>query len=645
MLGASSSTTYATADHLYLSMTGSLTVSAGTPGTVVQRFDLAGDHVLPGPAGFVPAQIQLVSGALNEFNGDLRIAATSIDQSVSSSLFVLRQTGDQLSVIGSLTDIAPNEYLYAALFVGNHAYLNTAPPNVVLFAPIDPLFVIDLTDPNMPHISGQIVSPGVTSELMALDADHLLGVGTTGGFFPDVQLTLYDVSGPGHPQVLSEYEIKGMLALAAPSVSTGVSVQPEIPTIYGQETTSAATSDPRALSYSPDQQLVALPVVGTLPYDGNLPELPSELFVFHVDGANGIQLAGRIKHDTQLERSRFQGDYLYSVANGSTQVHSVHDLDGLGVEVRASDLPRDVALLPFQAQPGQLFSGNLLDFTLTDATGLTAFINWGDSITSPGAISADGNGRFSLSGEHTYLVLGTYTLTIAIERDGKTVATYTTTTRVGNLDLPGELFLRSLYLRLLNRVIEPAALNNLANQLEHGWSRQQVSSAILSSPEYETRQISSLYQSELGRPVEAAGLQGWLAYLAAGHSLDDVRANILGSDEYVENVAGLSLTRFIDNLYLDILHRSADPVGALAWQNAVKGGLPRVDVARALMHSAEGARYAIVEAFASNLNRSPEEQAIDFFASQIIGGASYESMNAAVMGSKEFLDHLSEYPN
>jgi hypothetical protein len=643
LLGGPASAFYATADHLYLAMSDALTAPGGPAGTIVQRFDLAGDHVLPGPAGFVPAVIELRSGALNEFNGDLRIAAASLDQIGSSSIYVLRQTADHLSVIGSLTGLAPNEYLYAALFVGNHAYLNSARPNVNFYAAIDPFFVIDLADPTTPRISGQVESPGITSELMALDSDHLLGIGTTGGFFADVQLTLYDVTNPENPRVLNQYEIRGVLALADSSAMNDESLLSVFPISYGQTTFSDATSDLRALSFFPDQQLVALPIVGALPYDGNLPELPSELFVFHVDAASGFQLAGRIQHDTRLTRSIFQDGYLYSIASGSTQVHALSNLTGQGHEVRANDLPRDVALLPFQAQPGQLFEGKLVDFILSDPTGLTAFIDWGDGISSPGQINAEVNGRLALSGQHNYLVLGTYTLTIAIERDGRTVATYTTTTRVGTLDQPGELFLRGLYLRLLDRVIEPAALNNLANKLEQGWSRQQVSSAVFSSTEYQAHQVNSLYQNVLRRPAEASGLQAWLSYLSAGHSLDDVRANLFGSDEYLVNVAGLSLATLISDLYVDILHRPAEPGGQLAWQWAVELGASRADVSRAIMHSAEGAHQTITQAFVTNLNRLPEEQAIDFFTTRIAGGASYETINAAVLGSQEFFEHLSNY--
>ena len=54
-----------------------------------------------------------------------------------------------MAALGSVEDLAPTERVYAVRFMGERAY-------VVTFRQVDPLFVIDLTDPAAPTVLGQL---------------------------------------------------------------------------------------------------------------------------------------------------------------------------------------------------------------------------------------------------------------------------------------------------------------------------------------------------------------------------------------------------------------------------------------------------------------------------------------------------------
>ena len=94
-------------------------------------------------------------------------------------LTVLRENSDRVS-LDAIAQIPnadrpahigkPGEDLYAARFLGDRAYL-------VTFQTIDPFYVIDLANPQDPHIAGELELPGFSTLLQPLGEDLVLGVG------------------------------------------------------------------------------------------------------------------------------------------------------------------------------------------------------------------------------------------------------------------------------------------------------------------------------------------------------------------------------------------------------------------------------------------------------------------------------------
>jgi uncharacterized secreted protein with C-terminal beta-propeller domain len=98
----------------------------------------------------------------------------------------------------------PNELLYGARFMGDRLY-------AVTFKKVDPLYVVDLSDPADPRIAGELEMPGFSDYLHPLPNGLLLGFGkdarpadTTGdaqfAWFQGLQLSLFDVADAGKPR-------------------------------------------------------------------------------------------------------------------------------------------------------------------------------------------------------------------------------------------------------------------------------------------------------------------------------------------------------------------------------------------------------------------------------------------------------------
>jgi len=161
-------------------------------GTIILKFLLTGKSVKFDVAGEVPGQI-LNQYSLDEFNNNLRIATTSRNANwePSNNLYVLDNT---LKVIGKIENLAPTERIYAVRFMGKTGY-------IVTFRDIDPLFVIDLSSPANPKVTGELKIPGFSNYLHPVSDTLLLGIGShivdnrTAG----IKVSLFDVSNPFKP--------------------------------------------------------------------------------------------------------------------------------------------------------------------------------------------------------------------------------------------------------------------------------------------------------------------------------------------------------------------------------------------------------------------------------------------------------------
>ena len=177
--------------------------------------------------------------SLDENNNHLRVA---IYNNNGARVVIFDENMKQ---IGTTDYVAKGETMYSSRFIGNKAYL-------VTYKTMDPLFVIDLSDEKNPKILGELHIPGYSTYLHPYDENHLIGIGmqteevtrrNSSGKITSItskitgmKMALFDVSNVSEPKELS-------------SIVIGDS-----------RTTSAILTNPKALLFSKEKELIAIPV-------------------------------------------------------------------------------------------------------------------------------------------------------------------------------------------------------------------------------------------------------------------------------------------------------------------------------------------------------------------------------------------------
>ncbi|MBQ1435114.1 MAG: beta-propeller domain-containing protein, partial [Clostridia bacterium] len=162
----SGSTVYMNKDSIYLASF-EYDWEADSADTSITYFDLEGKSVIP--QGCVKLSGSVIDQfAMDEYNGYFRVVTTDYSGENGSSLYIIDPSS--MSIAGSVTGIAKGERVYSARFDGNTAY-------VVTYKQVDPLFVIDVSNPRNPTITGQVKVPGYSSYLHPVGDDLLLGIG------------------------------------------------------------------------------------------------------------------------------------------------------------------------------------------------------------------------------------------------------------------------------------------------------------------------------------------------------------------------------------------------------------------------------------------------------------------------------------
>lgn len=143
--------------------------------------------------------------SLDEYDGKLRVATTIEDEKTSKNeIYVL---DENLKEIGKIEDLALDEKIYSVRFIKNIGY-------VVTFKEIDPLFIIDFTDPTQPQVKGELKIPGYSSYLHPYDDTHIIGIGnntkvnSTGGVQnTNMKMSMFDVSDLNNPKEIFNIDI------------------------------------------------------------------------------------------------------------------------------------------------------------------------------------------------------------------------------------------------------------------------------------------------------------------------------------------------------------------------------------------------------------------------------------------------------
>lgn len=168
--------------------------------TEILKFDISGEKIEYEAIGKVNGTA-LNQFSVDEYNGYLRIATTTGNfQNATNNLYILN---DELSIVGEVEGLAKGETIKSVRFMGDTGY-------VVTFEQTDPLFVIDLKDPENPEVLGELKIPGFSNYLHPVTENYLLGIGVNGdenGAGNGMKVSLFDVSDKKNPKEVSKFEI------------------------------------------------------------------------------------------------------------------------------------------------------------------------------------------------------------------------------------------------------------------------------------------------------------------------------------------------------------------------------------------------------------------------------------------------------
>jgi inhibitor of cysteine peptidase len=334
MMGGAS-TMYVSADNIYITYP-SWNYQSGSY-TSIYRVAIAGLQLSLEAQGSVPGNT-INQYSMDEYGSDFRIATNWYGtENQINNIYVLDAN---LTVIGKLEGLAPNENLHAVRFMGDKCYL-------VTFKSTDPLFVIDLSQSTNPTLLGELKIPGYSDYLHPYDETHLIGVGkeTVESDQPDfawyqgLKISLFDVSNVNNPIQLSNISI-------------------------GQRgTDSAALTDPHAFLFDKSRNLLVIPVSLALVSDADSQYGASAYgqtvwqgaYVYSLSVDGGFILKDTITHldsallgddgylknpsdyyytqNNWITRSLYIDNVLYTISNGEVKLNSLADLSPIAIVI------------------------------------------------------------------------------------------------------------------------------------------------------------------------------------------------------------------------------------------------------------------------------------------------------------------------
>lgn len=139
------------------------------------------------------------SFSIDEYDGYLRMVVT---RGRTNAVYVLDQ---KLKLTGKITNLAKDERVYSARFLGDTGYF-------VTYKETDPLFSVDLSNPKNPKILGRLKIPGFSNYLHFYGEDKLLGIGMDvdkkGDVTDGVKLSMFDISDKKNVKEEHKYTLK-----------------------------------------------------------------------------------------------------------------------------------------------------------------------------------------------------------------------------------------------------------------------------------------------------------------------------------------------------------------------------------------------------------------------------------------------------
>lgn len=251
--------------------------------------------------------------SMDEYEGNLRIATTAgLTDLTNNKIYILNENLEQ---IGLVENMAKGEKIYSVRFMGKVGY-------VVTFKQVDPLFVIDLSDPTKPVVKGELKIPGYSSYLHPYDEKHIIGIGYNVKVSEfgsvtntNMKMSMFDVSDLENPKEMFSVDIGGEHAY------------------------SEINSNHKALFYHKEKDLIGFPVTSYNYSNYNSRNINS-FPIFKIDLEDGFEEYGEIlstksgnyySYIDSIKRAIYIDDVIYILSSDKIVSYDMKTLDEIKV--------------------------------------------------------------------------------------------------------------------------------------------------------------------------------------------------------------------------------------------------------------------------------------------------------------------------
>jgi uncharacterized secreted protein with C-terminal beta-propeller domain len=262
--------------------------------TVIHAFDVSENFAEYTATAYVEGAMT-DQFAIKDKSGTLFVATTEMTE-LTSGLTALQEKSGTFEQVGFIGDLAPGETITAARFVGDIAYLVTWEVQLG-----DPLFTIDISDPQDLRLGGELAVTGWSDYLHPMGDNHLLALGMEqvgDNWDFDLSVSIFDVSDISDPRLQDRITLDAW--------------------------NSESQNEHHAFNYFPPTQSLSIPSWRN--------EGSSVLEVIHADPTEELKSRGRIAPNfsgdswcTNVRRSVIINETVWAVSDAGLVAADVYD--------------------------------------------------------------------------------------------------------------------------------------------------------------------------------------------------------------------------------------------------------------------------------------------------------------------------------
>ena len=278
-----------------------------------------------------------------------------------------------------------------------------------------------------------------------------------------------------------------------------------------------------------------------------------------------------------------------------------------------------------------------------------ATIDWGDGTRTTGMVAKLGT-EYVVKGSHNYLDEGSFTISVLISigaRSATATAPATISEELlynGTTGTADQRFINEVYRDLLGRGAEASGLNYWTSHLTRGDNRSKVVLDIENDMAFAERrkdEVRTVFLALLQRPAEPAAVDFYANMMVHGDTMAQVEGMLAGSPEYFQKHAGGSNQGWLNSLFHDALGRNVDPASSPGLLQKLNQGVSRAQLADTIFGSPEYLRDFTNKAYGRYLGTTAGPAASGVSSSAMRSKTPDHEVIATVLASNQYFARIA----